>query len=67
MITHDAGTQFTSKEFNQLAATLGISTEPVPIEVHNAIGIVERYHGPLRRAYHVITEELGNATNIPTP
>ena len=30
------------------------------MEAHNTIGIVEKYHLPLRRAYHVIVEELKN-------
>ncbi|KAI0991423.1 hypothetical protein K3495_g16764, partial [Podosphaera aphanis] len=64
IITHDAGTQFTSREFKQLAVSLGISTESVPVEAHNSIGIVERYHGPLKRAYLIIKEELSSAANI---
>jgi hypothetical protein len=30
----------------------------VPIEAHNSVGIVERYYGPLRRIYRIITIEL---------
>jgi hypothetical protein len=54
----DAGKQFTSKEFNQHATTMGIKVKIVPIEAHNSIGIVERYHGPVRRAYSIISTEI---------
>jgi hypothetical protein len=30
----------------------------VPVEAHNSVGIVERYHGPVRRAYQIITAEV---------
>jgi hypothetical protein len=58
LITHDAGKNFVSKEFKQYAGNLGITVKPVPVEAHNSIGIVERYHGPLRRAYQIIVAEI---------
>ena len=58
LITHDAGKNFVSKEFKQYAAAMGTTTKSVPVEAHNSIGMVERYHGPLRRAYQIITVEL---------
>ena len=30
----------------------------MPVEAHNSIGKVERYHNPLRRAYKIIRAEL---------
>ena len=57
-ITHDAGKNFVSKEFSQYSNSMGISLRAVPVEAHNSIGIVERYHGPLRRAYQIISDEL---------
>ena len=30
----------------------------VPVEAHNSIGKVERYHQPLRRAYEIIQDKL---------
>ena len=57
-IVHDAGTNFIAKEFQQNAFSQGIQTRDVPIEAHNSIGIVERYHGPIRRAYEIIAAEL---------
>jgi len=58
LITHDARKNFVSKEFKQYATVLGISTKAVPVEAHNSIGIVERYHGPIRRAYQIIITEI---------
>jgi hypothetical protein len=58
LVTHNAGKNFISKEFKEYARTMGISTKGVPVEAHNSIGMVERYHGPLRRAYQIITVEI---------
>jgi hypothetical protein len=30
----------------------------VPVEAYNSIGIAERYHGPVRRAYQIIIVEI---------
>jgi len=30
----------------------------MPIEAYNSIGLVERYHVPLRRTYDIISKEL---------
>ena len=57
-ITTDAGKNFVSKEFYQLAESVGTKVKIVPVEAHNSVGIVERYHGPVRRAYHIITAEI---------
>jgi hypothetical protein len=57
-VTVDAGKQFTSKEFAQHASSMGIRVKIVPVEAHNSIGIVERYHGPVRRAYLIVSTEI---------
>ena len=57
-IVHDAGKSFASAEFRQLAKTMSITVKEVPVESHNSVGLVERYHAPLRRAYGIIKEEL---------
>jgi hypothetical protein len=62
-IATDAGTNFNSKEFSQLAASLGTCIKVVPVEAHWSIGIVERYHGVLRRIYFIIREELPGLSN----
>ena len=58
LLVHDAGTNFTSKKFQQNANSMAISTKCVPVEAAHSIGLVERYHAPLRKAYEVIREEL---------
>jgi hypothetical protein len=30
----------------------------MPIKAHNSMGIIKRYHGPIRRAYLIITAEI---------
>lgn len=39
---------------------MSIVTKKVPVESHNSISIVERYHAPLCRAYEIIREELSD-------
>lgn len=58
MITHDSGTNFDSQDFRHYARDLVITTKTVPVEAHWSIGIVERYHAVLRRAYTIIAVEL---------
>ncbi|KAI1000129.1 hypothetical protein K3495_g8070 [Podosphaera aphanis] len=57
-IVHDAGKNFASDEFRQLAKSMSIDIKEVPVESHNSIGLVERYHALLRRAFNIIKEEL---------
>ncbi|CCU76925.1 integrase and RNaseH domain-containing protein [Blumeria hordei DH14] len=63
-IMHDAGTNFASDEFRKSAKSMAINVKEVPIEAHNSIGKVERYHAPLYRAFEVILEELQDKTNL---
>ena len=56
-IISDAGTNFVSKEFTKYANSMAITTKLVPVEAHWSIGIVERYHSVLRRAYKVIMDK----------
>src|SRR5579862_9447689 len=57
-IVTDAGTNFTAAEFKANARIMAIELEEVPVEAHNSIGKLERYHAPLRRAFNVITADL---------
>ncbi|KAK6211233.1 hypothetical protein QIS74_10497 [Colletotrichum tabaci] len=59
-IVTDAGTNFRSNEFRQSAKGMSISVKEAPIEAHNSVGKVERYHAPLRRAYEIIRAEDPN-------
>lgn len=58
-LVHDAGTNFASSEFRNEAKFMGITCRQVPTEAHWSIGKVERYHGPLRRAFEILTAEIG--------
>ncbi|KAF4470049.1 hypothetical protein FALBO_3049, partial [Fusarium albosuccineum] len=61
VISHDAGTNFDSAEFRAEAKLAGITINQIPVEAHWSIGKVERYHGPLRRAYDIIRSETRRA------
>jgi hypothetical protein len=37
---------------------MGTKVKIVPIEAHNSVGIVERYHGLVQRAYLIIVAEI---------
>lgn len=63
-IVNDAGTNFDSKEFKQYATTMAITTKTVPVEAHWSIGLVEKYHTVLRRAYMIVAAELGSNTTF---
>ncbi|KJZ79358.1 hypothetical protein HIM_01509 [Hirsutella minnesotensis 3608] len=58
VITHDAGTNFAAAEFQAEAKLMGITCHQVPVEAHWAVGKVERYHVPVRRAYDILKAEL---------
>jgi hypothetical protein len=57
-LIHDAGKNFASIEFRQLANSMAIEVKEVLVEAHNSVGQVERYYAPLRRAYEIIQDEL---------
>ena len=42
---------------------MAIKVKEVPVEAHNSIGKIERYHQPLRRVYEIIQEELQDKTS----
>ena len=57
-IVTDAGTNLTAAEFKANARIMAIELEEVPVEAHNSIGKLERYHAPLRQAFNVIKADL---------
>ena len=59
-VVHDAGKNFSSTEFKEHANLMAVEVKEVPVEAHNSVGKVERYHAPLRRAFLVIRDELQN-------
>lgn len=48
VLVTDAGTSFTSAEFQQNCNALNIKCKVVPIESPDSMSPVERYHKPLR-------------------
>jgi hypothetical protein len=61
VIVTNAGKSFIRAEFVANARIMAIEVEEVPVEAHNSIGKIERYYGPLKRAFEVISANLGNA------
>jgi hypothetical protein len=57
-IVHNAGKNFSSTEFRQHAGLMAIEIKEVPVEAHNSVGKVERYHVLLCWAYEIIRDEL---------
>jgi hypothetical protein len=60
VIITNAGTNFVNNEFVNNARILAIEVEKIPVKTHHSIGKVERYHGSIRRAFEIITADLGN-------
>jgi hypothetical protein len=58
IIVYNAGKNFVSTEFRQLANSIAIEIKKVPVKAHNSVGQVKRYYAPLRRAYKIIQNEL---------
>lgn len=63
IIATDAGKNFIGKEFVNNAKSLAIEVDEVPVEAHQSIGKVERYHATVRRAFEVIFEDVGRTTS----
>ena len=60
VIRVDQESAFTSPEFETLANRNGINIQLLGVQSHNAIGVEERYHSPLRRIFEKIFEEVPN-------
>ncbi|RAL58472.1 hypothetical protein DID88_005176 [Monilinia fructigena] len=60
-IVHDAGKNFVAKEFIDSADAMGTATKSVPVEAHWSVGLVERCHYFIRRAYAIIENEMKDA------
>jgi hypothetical protein len=55
---YNARKNFAATEFKQLASFMLIKVKEVLVEAYNSVGLVERYHALLRRAYEILKEEL---------
>ena len=58
LITIDTKKNFVSKEFKYYAVIIGVTIKSVLVKLHNSIGMVECYYGPLQQAYQIITTEI---------
>ena len=56
-ITHDAGRNFISKEFQQYTTAMAILIKAVPVKAYQSIRLIKRAYLALWRAYQIITEE----------
>ncbi|KDN64679.1 putative conserved hypothetical protein, partial [Colletotrichum sublineola] len=56
-IVTDAGLNFHAAEFKRAARALSINIKEIPIEAHNSVRKVERYHTALRHAYEIFRTE----------
>lgn len=54
----DQGSAYISKEMRSNMETYGVRIREAPIETPGSIGIVERYHGPLRAAFERIWDDM---------
>lgn len=54
----DQGTPYVSKEMKENLSAAGVTLDEAPVETPGAIGLVERYHSPLRKAYEKIRASL---------
>ncbi|KAF1828035.1 hypothetical protein BDW02DRAFT_584775, partial [Decorospora gaudefroyi] len=61
IIATDASKNFISEEFVNNAKTIAIDVKEVPVKAHQSIRKVERYHAAIRRAFDVISADIGNA------
>jgi hypothetical protein len=55
---YNAGKNFIVTEFKQLVSSMLIKVKEVPVEAHNSVGLVERYHALLRCVYEILKAEL---------
>jgi hypothetical protein len=65
VIVTNAETNLTATKFVNNAKAMIIEIEEVPVEAHHSIGKIEKYHGPVRRAYEIIMKKLGTAISPP--
>eukprot|EP00171_Calliarthron_tuberculosum_P013661 IDg13661t1 len=54
---HDASTALVAKEFQASAEYLQIRTKTIPVEAAHSFSVAERYHVPVKKAYHRIMFE----------
>lgn len=60
IIVHDAIKNFDSEKFRNNAQLMAIHIIFMPVEATQLVELIERYYGPLRRTYQLITKALKN-------
>lgn len=65
-VSIDAGANVSSAYFRAQAKYMSIEVKEAPVEAHNSIGKVERFHQHLRRAYEIILAADGGKDVILT-
>ncbi len=58
-LRHDQGVQFVTPRIQALAAEAGIACRPVDVESPLAMGVGERYNGPLRTTFLKLQDTYG--------
>jgi hypothetical protein len=56
VLTVDQGTEFTASVFRNNCKAMGIRLIIAPVESHSSIGIVERFHAPIRHVFQKIQQ-----------
>jgi hypothetical protein len=56
VLTVDQGTEFTASVFRSNCKAMGIRLIVAPVESHSSIGIVERFHAPIRHVLQKIQQ-----------
>ncbi|KAA8490720.1 Transposon Ty2-DR1 Gag-Pol polyprotein [Porphyridium purpureum] len=56
----DQDNLMSSQEFIRACANLGTQVEPVAIEAHWSVGLIERQHGPLRKVFSRVLRDAPN-------
>jgi hypothetical protein len=62
VIATNASKNFVSKEFINNAKTMAIEIDKVPVKAHNSISKVEQYYVTIRRAFKVISADIGDTS-----
>jgi hypothetical protein len=60
IIVINAGTNFINLKFVNSAKIIAIEIEEIPVKAHYFIGKIEKYHAFVKRAFEIITANLGN-------
>ncbi|EKD14167.1 polyprotein [Drepanopeziza brunnea f. sp. 'multigermtubi' MB_m1] len=60
-VVHDPGTNFNSVTFRGYLKSISSTPKQMPVKAHHSVGLVERYHVPVRRAFEIVTKELPKA------